>query len=160
MVNSVINRRLQRAHAVLHLDLGVVEHHGSLRQQRHCEVIVYITWCVAPLPERRNSHRCPQRSASVGLAHSTSSSLDLWDIFTPVCLHHRFLELAPRHRSHLSIMVFCPIITTPPPPGSTMNGIVNRTGPHMVLIVRWSRHDFLTMSHLSLIHISEPTRPY
>ena len=28
-----------------------------------------------------------------------------------------------------------------------MNGIVNRTGPHGVSIVRWSGHDFVTISH-------------
>ena len=46
-----------------------------------------------------------------------------------------------------SLKVFCPIITTSPPPGSTMYGIVNRTGPHGVSIVGWSGHDYVRISH-------------
>ena len=58
MVNSVIDRRLQRAHTVLHLHFGILEHHGSLRQQRQCDVIMHVTWRAAQ-PERRDSHRRP-----------------------------------------------------------------------------------------------------
>ena len=46
-----------------------------------------------------------------------------------------------------SLKVFCPITTTSPLPGSTMNGIVNRTIPHGVSIVRWSGHARVTILH-------------
>ena len=39
------------------------------------------------------------------------------------------------------------MITTSPPPGSTINGMVNRTGPHGVSIVKWSGHDCVSISH-------------
>ena len=46
-----------------------------------------------------------------------------------------------------SFKVFCLMITTSPPSGSTTNGILNRTGPHGVSMVRWSGHDCVTLSH-------------
>ena len=38
------------------------------------------------------------------------------------------------------------MITTSPLSGITTNGVVNRTGPHGVLIVKWSGHDHVTIS--------------
>ena len=46
-----------------------------------------------------------------------------------------------------SLNVFCPVITTLPPPRSTINGMVNRTGPHGILIVKYGGHDCVSMSH-------------
>ena len=88
MVNSVINRRPQRAHTVPHPHLGLLEHHGALRQERHCGGIIHVTIRAAARSERRDSHRRPQHSPSVGLVHSTSCSLHLRAILTPVYLQH------------------------------------------------------------------------
>ena len=85
MVNSVIDRHLHPTHTVLHLHLGILERHGSLRQQRQCVVIVHVTWGVATRPKGRDSHRRQQHGASVGLAHSTGCSLHLRAILDPVC---------------------------------------------------------------------------
>ena len=84
MVNSVIDRRVQRAGTVLDLHLGILEHRESLGQQRQYDVIFHVTWRVAARPERRDSHHRPQHSASVGLAGRTNSSLHLRAIITPV----------------------------------------------------------------------------
>ena len=46
-----------------------------------------------------------------------------------------------------SLGVYCPMITTSLPPGSTINSIVNRTGPHGVSILKLSGHDCASISH-------------
>ena len=45
------------------------------------------------------------------------------------------------------LSIFCSIITTSPTPGSTINGMVNRSGPHGILTVMWSGHDCVSISH-------------
>ena len=99
MVNSVIDRRLQRAHTVLHPHLVILEYHGSLRQTRQCNVI-------AARPARRDSHRRLQRSVSIGLAHNTSCSLHLRAILARVCFKHRCLEWATISIRSFSSKVF------------------------------------------------------
>ena len=49
--------------------------------------------------------------------------------------------------SSFSLGVFCPKITTSPPPESTVNLIINRTGLLGVSIVKWSGHDCVSTSH-------------
>ena len=59
----------------------------------------------------------------------------------------------------LSYNVFCPMITTSPRPGSTIYGIVNRTGPHVVSIGKRSGHDGVSISHFWLNDITTRARP-
>ena len=48
--------------------------------------------------------------------------------------------------ARFSLKVFCPMITASPSPGSTINGLANRTGHHGVSIFRWSGHDCVMIS--------------
>ena len=49
--------------------------------------------------------------------------------------------------SSFSLSVFSPMITTSPPSRSTINGMVNRTSPHGISIVKWSGHDCVSLIH-------------
>ena len=49
--------------------------------------------------------------------------------------------------SWFSLSVFCLMITTSPPRGSTINDMVNSTGPHGVSIIKWSGHERASQYH-------------
>ena len=91
-------------------------------------------------------HRRSQHSTIVGLAHRTSCELHPSDIVTPLCLQYRGLKL--RHDVDAEFLSqFFPMMTTSPLPGSTINSMVNRTGPHGVSIVKWSGHNCVSISY-------------
>ena len=92
--------------------------------------IAHVVWRVTAWHERCDSHRSSQHSTIVGLAHRTSCKLHPSALLTLSCLPTEALSCAKTSKPNSSRSVFCPMITKSPSPGSTINGMVNQTGPH------------------------------
>ena len=50
------------------------------------------------------------------------------------------------------------MVTSTPPAGNTINGMVKLTGTHSVSIVKWSGHDFMSISHSLMAQRRHHTR--
>ena len=72
-------------------NLGI--HHGSLRRQRQCDLIVHVAWRITARHERCDGHRRSHHRSNVGLAHRTSCKLYLGAILTSLCLQCRGVQL-------------------------------------------------------------------
>ena len=96
---------------------------------------------VAARPERRDSH--PRLQNTRALDSLTACAVSF--IPSPHAFSTDASSCAMTSMPSIYLSVFCPMITTSPPPGSTTNGLVNRTGPHGVLIVKWSGHDYISI---------------
>ena len=93
MANSVVESCLRHVRMIPHFYLGISEYHGSLRQQRQCDLIIHVAWRVATRHECSDSHRSSQHSTIVGLVHRSSCKLNPSTTLTPLCLEYKGLGM-------------------------------------------------------------------
>ena len=96
-----------------------------------------------------------EREAREGIVHGPAQVV--LPAHSPYLRHHILvsfstlesdaLSCAMTSMTSFSLNIFSTMTTTSPPPGSTTYGIVNRTGPHGLSIVRWSGHDCVSITH-------------
>ena len=102
------------------------------------------------LPERRNCHRRPQDSTSVGLTHSNESMLHLSAIMTPACIQYRCLELRHDVDAEFLFHRFMPNDNQIAPPSEHDQLHRKPYWSHVVLIVKWSGYDISSQYHSSV----------
>ena len=147
MVNSAIDRPLQRTHTILHHHPCIWEHYGSSRQQTQCDDTVHVTWHVAARPECRDNNRRLHHSISFGLARSTSRSSIPMSTWLPCTFSTESLTFSMTSMPSFSLDVFCPMLNHVPPVGENdeWHGKLD-SGLHGRSIIKWCGHDCVKIS--------------